>query len=581
MSRWILAASTLLFLFPRPGIAQSEIVVDYVILVDVSRSMTGWQGSTVIFPQVKERLKERIQQLDADQTIFIQPFADGLRPGRRFQVRSSADRERAIAFVDSLQADGSNTHIYSSLLSTFEDYSLFRGGQKNRVAAVFVYTDGLDNGREGRTMSQIVEQFRLKRQKYDHLYYATLGARLPESDRAALDTVPFATYDETPKGVVHDYVVIEPRYPSLDFGNLLQAPDQRMEQRFRVRGSLPPGFKLGLSTAFPEMRLQNGPAAEVNPDSLVPTGPVQLGLEMVNARVLRPQRYEGYIQFHSPEPWVVVIPSSITAYFAYEPRRYVQLMYEGRRPPPLRLGQLDPFRSRDRRDSAAARLPVKYDDITRRDGGYFRVRVEQHPDNPGVLPARAVRLNGVPGLEHRVDAAAARQLEMAVRLGADSVRPGRYQGVLVLEPGNIAVAGPDTIAWRLEVAERPWPVAAVAGLWVLGLGLLVGGLFYVRPQLRGRMVVDSPGPQYGRSIFLGGDTRLFLGRDATPVEPDEACLSFKATGSRWNSRVAVSAGTEATLTRPSGPMDVPFDSEVLEEGDVVRIGSLRLRYTEH
>lgn len=580
MLRNLIASLAAIMLLQGPVAAQSEFVVDYVFLVDVSKSMNGFGGTPVIFPQVKERLKERIRQLGEQQTIIIQPFADGLLPGRRFTMREDADRQAALAFVDALSADGNNTYIYTSLLSTFRDYSVFRGDRTNRVAAVFVYTDGEDNGPGNQSMADMVRQFGLRRQPYDHLYYLTLGVKLPEADAAALDAAEYATHDESPRGKVRNPVIIEVRYPSLDFGNLQTAPDTRMEQRFRLRGALPPNFRLHLSTVFPAMREQNGPAAEVAPESVAPTAPVQFGLQLVNARNLEPRRYEGYIRFQSPDPGILVIPSSIPAYFAYEPPRFVTVTHQGRRGPVFQLGEADPFRSAGRRDSDSASLGLRYDPLTSRRGGWFRVRVESTGSEGRRLPEGMLTLNGRTGTEHRVNAPGTRGLELRVRTSADSVQPGSYEGWVILEPGDIAVAGYDSIPWRLKVADRPWPLGWVLAFWAGLAGLVLGAVRLSRPRLRGRLVVEE-GDDVGRSLFLGSGTRVFIGPDATPVGVDAAVLTLTARGLRWMPRVTAEAEPDITLVRPLDDLEIQADTEELQEGDMLRVGRRTLRYTTH
>lgn len=580
MLRYLIASLAAIMLLQRPVAAQTEFVVDYVFLVDVSKSMNGFGGSPVIFPQVKERLKERIRQLGEQQTIIIQPFADGLLPGRRFTMRGEADRQAALAFVDGLRADGTNTYIYASLLSTFQDYSVFRGDRTNRVAAVFVYTDGEDNGPGKQSMADMVRQFGLRRQPYDHLYYLTLGLGLPEADALALDAAEYATHDESPQGEVRNPVIIEVRYPSLDFGNLQTAPDTRMEQRFRVRGELPPNFSLHLSTVFPEMQLQHGPAAEVAPESVAPTAPVHFGLQLVNARNLEPRRYEGYIRFQSPDPGILVIPSSIPAYFAYEPPRFVAVSQQGRRRPVFQLGQADPFRSANRRDSDSASLGLRYDPLTTRQGGWFAVRVESTGVDGRRLPEGMVTLNGRSGKLHRVDALGTRGLELRVRTSADSVQPGSYEGWVILEPGSIAVAGHDSIRWQLEVADRPWSLGWVLAFWASFAALVLGAVRVSRPRLRGKLVVEV-GDDVGRAVFLGSEARVFIGPDATPVSADAAVLTLTARGLRWMPRVTAAAEPDVTLVRPMDHLEIQADTEDLQEGDMLRVGRRTLRYTTH
>jgi hypothetical protein len=551
-----------------PALSQSgSVTIDYVIVVDVSGSMKGDGGTPNIFPAVKAQLRRLIGQLDDQQSVLLQPFAEGLRPSRRFDLRTQ--RQQALDYVESLRADGTRTFIYSSLLAAYDEYNRFRGEQRDRVAAVFVYTDGRDES--GRSMRAIVEDLKLRRQDYDYLYYATLGRDLAPADAAALESSGFAMYDPAPEGEVHTPVIVEVRYPILDFGNLRLDSLRTQEQRFDVRGTLPPNFRLNARVVVPALT-ELGVYPELVPEVLRPNGRVPLRLALRNARDDVPrQRYTGVIELRKSDPAVLVIPQNIATRFRYAPRQFVRVLAKDDGEPELRLRALDPFRAEARRDSVGDALPLRYDDVTRREGGGFRVRVEE---NGNKLPPGTLRLNGRPGAEHRLDARAVRELELSVAAAADDVDPGTYEGILVLDSDGLEIEGSDTIHWTVRVAGKPWPWYVLPGLGLLVL-LLVGVSYWVsRPRLRGRLVLDAE----DRSIFLGDETRVFIGPDATPVPtPEDAVVHIEA---RWQSGVTAVSNGFATFTRPAETTDQPFHEESLQEGDILTIGEYRLRYTE-
>jgi hypothetical protein len=554
-----------------PALSQSgSVTIDYVIVVDVSGSMKGDGGTPNIFPQVKAQLRTLIGQLDDQQSVLIQPFAESLRPPRRFDL--STQRQQALDYIESLKADGTRTFIYSSLLAAYDEYNRFRGTRNDRVAAVFVYTDGRDES--GRTMREIVEDLKLKRQTYDYLYYATLGRDLDPADAAALESSGFATYDPAPEGEVHTPVIVEVRYPLLDFGNLRTDSLRTQEQRFDVRGTLPPGFRLDTRMVVPDLTVQ-AVYAEVVPEQLRPSGRVPLRIALRNARDdVRRQRYEGVIELRKSDPAVLVIPQTIATRFRYAPRQFVEVLAENERRPELRLGELDPFRAEARRDSVSDAIPLRYDGITRREGGTFRVRVEENPRNPDRLPPGTLRLNGRPGAEHRLDARGTRELELTAAAEADGLTPGTYEGILVVDSDALEIEGRDTIPWRVEVPGKPWAWYVLPGLGLLVL-LLAGVSYWVsRPRLRGRLVLDAD----DRSIYLGDQTRVFIGPDATTVPtPEDSVVQIEA---RWQSGVTAVSNGSATFTRDDVVADQPFYEEALQEGDVLAIGEYRLRYTE-
>jgi len=569
----ILAVLTVLLATAGAAPAQNgPVTVDYVILVDVSGSMKGDGGHPNIFPEVKHQITTLIRQLDDQQAVQIQPFAEGLRPPRRFDLRTQ--RQQALDYVESLRANGTRTFIYTSLLAAYDEYNRFRARQSDRVAAVFVYTDGLDES--GRSMRTIVDELRLKRQDYDFLYYATLGKSLDAADAAALQSSGFATYDPTPEGV-HPLVIVEVRYPLLEFGNLRQDSLRTQEQRFDVRGTLPPGFQLTARAVIPDLTRQ-GVYPEVVPERLRPAGRVPLRLALRNARDdVAHQRYDGVIELRKSDATVLVIPQTIATRFTYSPRQFCGLLARGGGRPEFDLGKLDPFRAG--RHSAAARqaLPLQCDGLTRRDGGGFRVRVEENPGNPARLPAAALRLNGRPGTEHRIDARGMRELVLSLSARANEVRPGTYRGLLVLDSDAVAIEGRDTIPWRVRVPGKPWPWYVKVGIGALVLLLAGIGYRLSRPRMRGRLVLDADPWEDERSIFLGNETCVFISPDATAVtDPNVAVVQIEA---RYSGVTAVSNGS-VTFTRPEEMTEQSFSEETLQEGDILNIGEHRLRYTE-
>lgn len=576
------------------GGAQTE--VDYIVLLDVSGSMVGLppgSGNADIFGDVQASLTAFIDELDPGTTVFVAPFAGGIREVERFNV--GADREAAKDFVGSLRADGSRTHVYTSLLEAFSAYNDFRASQAaRRIGVVLVYTDGQDNSPGGRTMKDVVEEFGLERQPDDFLYYSTLGVELAEADRAALNGSGFALYNPNPEGEVHPLRVIEPRYPLLDFGNLLTSGSATRELRFDVRGGgeLPGNTVLRPTARFEAFEAQ-GAAAEVDVEGagIDPAGDAAvLRLRTVNAdpATVENGTYEGVIQFEANVQGVLALP--VRARFRFQPVRTVGFAGD---PGGLDLGTVDPHG--EGAAMAEATVPLSFNGEALAQGGGFTVRVEPSPDRP--LPPDAFSVNGAPGLVHDVEVGGGQPLTFAVAV-PDGVEPGRYEGRLLLENGpEVEVGDAEVRTWAVEVAATPRSVLEwlILGLLVaLALALLVfvlGGLitgvwpFWKRPTLRGQLAVIRGG-RGAADIPLRGQREVRVGAGTDALEDASGRLLVRAEYARkglvaHTITKAISEDGVVLILRPGERHGEAFGAEELSDQDRIELSPYTLEYVPY
>lgn len=572
----------------RPQGAQTR--VDYLVLVDVSGSMSGLpagSGHVDIFPKVQDALAHFITELPPGNRVSITPFAESLGPTRRFEVVDAASTAAAVAYVRSLQATGSQTHVYRSMREVFGRYTDERGNGGDRIAVLMVFTDGLDNGPERMTMHDVVREFGLRRRENDFVYYATLGVSLPPSEAAALAQSGFGAHDPSPAGDVHPVRVVQPRYGLLVFGNLKRDPAARRVLALDVQGA-PGDLRLGTRTSFPSLA-ENGAYAEVTPRELPVLPEVQVGLRLVNPQGIAMGDYEGTIQLEPPDPRVIVVPRQIRARFTYAlPRTARVLAAPGGRRPTLELGKVDPFRASGGR-TAAASLRLQLDAEAAARGGDVGVRVLQDAANATVLPPEALRVNGRPGDVQQL-AVGGRTLELAVAVRRDQVRPGRtYRGTLELSDGSVEVAGPRRIPWRFEVARAPLSALAIAVRAALALAALAGMALFARywasggilpPVLRGRLTVREPQEAWGREIPLAGRRQVTLGSGSSELPDAGGRVRIVPERSRRRFRVKLLAedGT-VTIRRPGEAWDVPVAADTLQDADVIALPPYRLEYS--
>ncbi|MFM9106407.1 MAG: hypothetical protein ACKOWF_06870, partial [Chloroflexota bacterium] len=150
---------------------------DYLILVDVSRSMRGIRGlndedyveNLDIWDEVVQSVTQFVSELDDQASVYIVPFAGGLvgSDGELFDPSSPAfapeavqtftpfymsepgDRDAAIAFVGSLYADYEGTHLARSVeysLRLMASLKAEDAGPRDHVQTLLIYSDGIGNG---------------------------------------------------------------------------------------------------------------------------------------------------------------------------------------------------------------------------------------------------------------------------------------------------------------------------------------------------------------------------------------------------------------------------------------------------
>ncbi len=551
-------------------------------------------GNPNIFGRVQASLVDFLGQLDPGTTVFVAPFADGIKDFKQFSIGGQAGQ--AASYVEGLSANGSSTHVYDSLLGALSQYESFREGQSNRrVGVVVVYTDGKDNGPAGRSMADVVDEFGLARQPDDFLYYSTLGVELSPQDRAALEASPFAAYNPSESGEVTPLRVIEPRYPLLDFSNLLTAPETTRQLPFDVRsqGGLPAGTRLIARASFPTIA-QAGAAVEVEGGPFDPTSgdPAELRLRLVNVDPgsIEQRMYEGTIQFESTQPGVLALP--VRARFRYQPARTVAPPEGGVRA--IDLGKFNPY-ERGGRASGVTTIPLRFNAEALSKDGSYSVVVEP----AGVLPLDPshIIVNGSRGrLSYDVSVNGGVPLEFGVVVDS-TVAPGDYTGVLVVESGPDVEAERFEIPWSVEVSEPPrtlaeWVVLIIGGLLALALLVfVVGGLlsgvwpFWKRPTLRGELVVirGANGPS---AISIRGKEHVSVGAGTPHLADASGRLTVRAEYVRKGlvaHQVAKVVSEEGAVLRkkPGERRASSFGSEPLADQDQFEIAPYTLEYVAY
>lgn len=290
----------------------------YVFVVDASASMMGkGDGKAVIFPKVQQELLRFLQRLPDGSEVIIIPFHQGPQGEARFRLPE--EHTRAEAYIRRLQANGSNTWIYRTLVQVLERLPKDEGW----ATVLYLFTDGIDNDRAGPyRMRDVVERLKLRRGPYDWLYYVALGVDVPEEVRRNLQGLPRVRIQEARVGEVPRLGAYTVKPLVLSLGNLKQEPAVEVPILVEAQGNPGP---LGLR--LEDMALQEkGAFLQVEPKTLAP-GNQALRFKLNTSGSLSDGVYTAWLCLEAPEG-TVVRPEALRVEFAYHPPALYRLLPE-------------------------------------------------------------------------------------------------------------------------------------------------------------------------------------------------------------------------------------------------------------
>lgn len=124
---------------------QSRGAVDWIFVVDTSKSMRGVGGTQDIFNDVRASLDTFIGEASDGDSVAIYTFDRDARLHSAMEIRGSA-REDLHAIVAGLVAEGDRTHVGAAIAKGLERAeSLRQKGDSTRVRSVVLFTDGRED----------------------------------------------------------------------------------------------------------------------------------------------------------------------------------------------------------------------------------------------------------------------------------------------------------------------------------------------------------------------------------------------------------------------------------------------------
>jgi len=204
---------------------QSQPPQDVIVLLDTSASMVG-QGDDPkaqnIFKQVTGNIADLVGTLSPTTRVEILPFDQGVHQDLSHVFTTRPSRQDLQSYLDGLQPTGQVTWIYESIVAAAQQLQAWRQGQPQRAQALYVYTDGLDNGAHATTwVTDVGSLVKLQHadNPYLYVYYNDLQTQLNANQVKELQSSGIP--------VVQGFAQIN--VPVLDFGTFAPGETKRTQ----------------------------------------------------------------------------------------------------------------------------------------------------------------------------------------------------------------------------------------------------------------------------------------------------------------------------------------------------------------
>jgi len=324
----------------RPGAQSSSIPasavpdrVHYIFVIDTSGSMRGLgdgKGRN-IFPKVKAELKRFIERLPPESRVTIQTFDAGPGPARTFTL--AKEKESLLRYIDGLEANGSQTYLYATLLKVLQEVE--RSRHPNEAVNIYVFTDGQDNDPAPLTMEDVARKYQVVRGPYDWLFYISLGIAAPQEVKSALKDLANAKVLEATPNQVPTLGEVQLKPSTLDLGNFWTSKEVRRDVRAEVRGPLQ---AIRIQVQAPSLE-QAGALLEVEPTQIPANRTSTLTFRLRNGESLPPGAYTAWLCPEVPEGAAVGFQEVSLKFSFHPPAEYALVPFNAPEALSLRPGE--------------------------------------------------------------------------------------------------------------------------------------------------------------------------------------------------------------------------------------------------
>lgn len=330
MRRRIVPAAVLLLLAVAAR-AQPRGAVDWIFLVDTSKSMRGIGGKN-IFPDVKASIDSFVRAASDGDSVAVFTFDSGVRLQASTEIRGEA-RDDLANIVAGLEANGNRTHLGLAIQKGLERAAALRArGDKTRVQAVVLFTDGNEDVRG--IAHPVPISANLDRVDSTYVFFVSMGEQEHEEqlDEFARKAKNATVLRAPTRGAIADVAEkIRSRLPTLEPPHITIEPSHLDLGDVRRGKSAEADVKIGADRAVPAtLQLASAPPG-VTMEPQTVTAPARVHVHVDVAGDAEPARGElmfkagdaaaiATINITKPSPlrWLLLLPIvAAIAWFAW------------------------------------------------------------------------------------------------------------------------------------------------------------------------------------------------------------------------------------------------------------------------
>lgn len=211
----MLVAVTGLSLKPIQAQSTSEVVYDYVFLIDTSGSMND--GTPSLFEQVQRVSTDFVKKIPAGSNLSIFTFDTEITHLGRWNNISSYTREEIVQKVSALRANGNYTALWDAVCIGVAEMEMMSESNGTHIQLMISYTDGKDNISKNHSSTCLESYLLHQKNGFTYwIYNALSGAEIPTE---LLEIQEFLGINRSANPSPIRVAQFQPF--SLNFGNLL------------------------------------------------------------------------------------------------------------------------------------------------------------------------------------------------------------------------------------------------------------------------------------------------------------------------------------------------------------------------
>lgn len=169
--------------------SQRRGAVDWIFLIDTSKSMRGIGGTKDIFGDVKASVRTFIGEAKDGDSIAIYTFDRGTQFWGRTIIGDDFDRAELDKVVDQLQANGDRTHLGLAIRTGLErsENLVSSTSDSTRARSIVLFTDGQEDVRDIPNPVSIPENVQRVQDSHPWIFFVSMGEHEAQLDVFAND----------------------------------------------------------------------------------------------------------------------------------------------------------------------------------------------------------------------------------------------------------------------------------------------------------------------------------------------------------------------------------------------------------